>query len=235
MSWKAGKIILVLFGLSVLINLIVVDFWFLKKKQEIAKDFSAEKPPLALPDESGRKGIEEAENEITKDEINLNNLDCTDRYQKLIEERIEEAIAKIPTQTSPKTKVVIPTTTTSDKAKMIYVPSVTEGSTVNTTWTDIVPSEFYFDLNDYPGAKEVRFVAYLQALHGSAKVYARLYDQTNKRGIDYSDLETQSDTYTLVESSKMTIWRGNNKYTVQLRSVNGTQVLLKEAKLKILF
>jgi hypothetical protein len=234
MSPKLGKIILVLFGLSVLINLIIVDFWFLKKKEEIVKDSSAEESPLTLPEEGERKETEEVGEEITEDEVNLNNLSCPEKCQKLIEERIEEAIARIPTQTS-QAKVVIPTTAASDKTKMIYVPLVTEGSTVNTTWTDIVPSEFYFDLNDYPGVKEIRFTAYIQAVQGAAKVYARLYDQTNKRGVDYSDIETQSGNYTLVESSKMTIWRGNNKYTVQLKSLNGTQVLLKDAKLKILF
>lgn len=153
---------------------------------------------------------------------------CVDECQVIIDQKISEALAKLPT-------LVVPTSAPATQVKAVYIPLVTEGTTVNTTWTDINPSEFYFDLADYPGAKEVRFICYLQALHGSAKVYARLYDQTNKRGVDYSDLETQSDSYVRLESSGITIWRGNNKYTVQLRSANGTQVLLKEVKLKVIF
>jgi len=161
---------------------------------------------------------------------------CLDECQKIIDQKISEALAKIPTQKPEKTmSVIVPTSAPATQAKAIYIPLVTEGTTVSTSWVDIVPSEFYFNLADYPGATQVRFICYLQALHGSAKVYARLYDQTNKRAVDYSQLETQNDSYTLLESSGITIWRGNNQYTVQLKSENGTQVLLKEAKLKIIF
>lgn len=235
MNGKTGKIILVFFGLSALINLLIVDLWVLKRKEEIAPDFLPDKPSVTLPVETEKEKLErETLSDITKDEVSLDSFDCSDKCQKLIEDKVRQEIAKIPTQPPAKTLAVVPTVT-GNKNKIVYVPLVTEGTTASTIWSDILPSEFYFDLNDYPGVKEVRFVAYLQAVQGAAKIYARLYDQTNKRGIDYSDIETQSSSYTLVESSKMTIWQGNNRYTVQLKSLNGTQALLKEAKLKIIF
>lgn len=174
--------------------------------------------------------------EIQIEEKNGGSQECSLNCQTLIDQKINEALAKIPTFPPQKTlSLVIPTSAPAIQAKATYIPLVSEGTTVNTTWTDIVPSEFWFDLTDYPAAKEVRFICYLQALHGSAKVYARLYDKTNERAVDYSQVETQSDSYVRLESSGITIWRGNNKYTVQLKSENGTQVLLKEAKLKIIF
>ena len=237
MDLKIGKIFLVFFSVSVLINLVLVDLWVLKRKQEITLDFSADRPAVVLPGETEeKKQGRETLSDLSKDEINLGSWECPGECEKLIEEKVKEAMAKLPTSLPQgQTKVVFPTSPPADKARVVYVPLITEGTTFSTAWTDIVPSEFYFDINDYPGAKEIRFVAYLQAAQGAAKVYARLYDQTNKRGVDYSDIETQSSSYTLIESSKMTIWQGNNKYTVQLKSLNGTQVLLKEAKLKIIF
>ena len=108
------------------------------------------------------------------------------------------------------------------------------GSISSVAWSDIIPSEFYFDLSSYPGAKQVRFEAYLLSVNNDLGA-ARLYDVTNKRGVDSSDIQTTASTFTRVESSGIVIWRGNNKYTVQLHSVNGTEVQLKDAKLKIVF
>lgn len=171
--------------------------------------------------------------------------DCGPACQQTIDEKIKTELAKkapeagqsslsfSPTPTLFPTKV--PQPTSAPKAKIVYIPLASSGSTVSTSWTDIVPSEFYFDLENYPLAKEVRFETYLLALHGSAKVYTRLYDQTNKRGVDYSQLETQSDAFVRLESAPVAIWRGNNQYSVQLRSENGTEVQLKDAKLKIVF
>jgi len=53
--------------------------------------------------------------------------------------------------------------------------------------------------------------------------------------VDYSDLSTANGVFSRLESRAIIIWLGNNKYTVQLRSENGTEVQLKEAKLKIVF
>ncbi|HUV71417.1 MAG TPA: hypothetical protein VMW25_00265 [Clostridia bacterium] len=215
---KVVKVFLVLGFIFLLVNLLVLDyFWFSSKKALTGASFTASLTP---------------------------SLACEEACQETIAEKIKEELAKITPEAgqssvsfSP-TPILWPTkvsVVTEAKAKVVYIPLVSSGSTVSTTWADIVPSEFYFDLSDYPLAKEVKFETYLLALHGSAKVYARLYDQTNKRGVDYSDLETQSPSFVRVESSPIVIWRGNNKYTIQLRSANGTEVQLQEAKLKVVF
>jgi hypothetical protein len=120
-------------------------------------------------------------------------------------------------------------------AKVTYIPITTARSTAIMDWTDANPSDFYFDLVDFPGAKSVRWEVYLQAVNGSGKVFARLYDVTNKRGVDYSELATESNTSVFLRSSDLKIWRGNNLYRVQLKSVNGTEAVLAQARLKIIF
>lgn len=153
----------------------------------------------------------------------------------IISDAVKEEVDKLPliagqSGISPSPKKISPVS----EAKVAYVPLIADGSASSITWVDVVPSEFYFNINDYPGAKEVRFQAFLLSLNNDL-VSARLYDQTNKRGVDFSDLQTASSSFTRIESSGMKIWQGNNKYTIQLRSVNGTQAQLKDAKLKIIF
>jgi hypothetical protein len=170
---------------------------------------------------------------------NLCPLTCQEQFNELLTSSLatfsatrgEEKVEK-PTPTScPKCQVSTP----QPQAKAVYIPLASSGSTVKMDWTDVVPSNFYFDLVDYPGAKSVRFEAYLKALNGSATIYLRLYDDTNKRAVDYSDLSTTSPTFELQTSSPLTIWRGNNLYKIQIKSLNGTEAFFQEARLKILF
>lgn len=229
MFHKVLKIFLILFGVLVVLNLGVLDFFwysgvFLRQSQvKLGQSFGGQ--------ESG--GLEAGESAVAPDS-------CGSICQKTIAEKIQEELEKVSPTAGQSSISLLPKPTackmpTSSQQKVLYIPLATNGETMATSWTDILPSEFYFDLTNYPGAKEVRFEAYLLALHGSALVYARLYDATNKRGVDYSDLSTQNDAFTRLESSAIRIWQGNSKYTVQLRSANGTEVQLKEAKLKILY
>lgn len=120
-----------------------------------------------------------------------------------------------------------------EKAKNIWIPLVSSANTTNTNWTDVTPSDFYFDQEDYPGIKQVVFVAYLRAVDATGPVYARVYDVTNKRGVDNSEISTSSNSYQRFETTALSIWRGNNLYRLQLKSGIGTQVILSEAKLKV--
>ena len=169
----------------------------------------------------------------TKEEEKVATDSCGLVCQEMIEEKIQEELARLPSPAgqSPVPVVSLPA---SGKPKTVYVPLITSGTVASASWTDVVPSEFYFDLVDYPNVKEVRFEAYLLSSNNDM-VYGRIYDQTNKRGVDFSDIQTNSSTFTREESSKITIWRGNNKYTVQLRSVNATLVQIKDAKLKVIY
>ena len=227
---KLPKIFLILFGILITANLLFLD-------RKMFKNWKLE---------IGNEKLEQrarSENKGTNNELALDNKIATDSCglicQKTIAEKIKEELAKIPSPAgqSSVSPVVIKKPTvqpTTNQSRVVYVPLITSGSVSSVSWADVIPSEFYFDLNDYQGAKEIRFQAYILSLNNDL-VTARLYDVTNGRGVDFSDIQTASSTFTRVESSSIKIWRGNNKYTVQLRSVNGTQAQLKDAKLKIIF
>lgn len=209
---KILKILLISFGAIIFLNLAFLD-WRTINNSKIKNQKS--------------KTIEE---QFLIDDNKIATDSCGIICKQTIQEKIAEELNRLPSPAG-QSSVSPP----NGKPKVIYIPLVTEGNSVSTEWVDIMPSEFYFDLTNYPSAKEVRFETYLLALYGSAKVYARIYDATNFRGVDNSELSTQNNSFTRMESSAISIWRGNNKYTVQLRSANGTEVRLREAKLKILY
>lgn len=207
---KGLKIVFVLLGVLVLVNLFFLDWQFFNKREARPAEISnaPEKPAV------------------------VNS--CGEVCESLISQKVIEAVAKITPPVAVITQKAVGASS-SVQTKVAFVPLGTEGAVSSVSFADIIPSEFYFDLENYPGVKEVRFEAYIMALNPGTKIYARLYDQTNKRGVDLSDIQTSSGTYERQESSAVVIWRGNNKYTVQLRSVNGTEVRLKDAKLRIIY
>lgn len=206
---KGLKFVFGLLGVLVLINLFFLDWQLLNQKE-----------------------AKEAETNAVDNPVVANS--CGEACEEIIAGKVNEAVAKI---TPPVAVVTQKVTSVSSgvQTKVAFVPLGAEGAVSSISFADITPSEFYFDLESYPGAKEVRFEAYIMALNPGTKIYARLYDQTNKRGVDMSDIQTSSGTYERQESSGIVIWRGNNKHTVQLRSVNGTEARLKDAKLRIIY
>jgi hypothetical protein len=74
----------------------------------------------------------------------------------------------------------------------------------------------------------------LRSFLGGNKVYARLYDVTNKRAVDFSELWSDSGTSEFKRSVDLAIWRGNNLYRVQAKSSTGTPAYLDSPRLKII-
>lgn len=218
---KIYLILLILFGILLVGNLGYLDYYLAVDKMNTGKRLVREEIKLT---------------ESPSDSVAAE--DCDESCKELITEIVKEEIGQLSFVAGQSGSSPIPRSIPSafsSQAKVVYIPLITSGSTVSMNWVDIVPSEFYFDLSNYPGAKEVRFEAYLMADQGAAKIFSRIYDATNKREVDFSNIETASNTFTRVESSGMKIWRGNNKYTIQLKSLNGTQAFLQDAKLKIIF
>lgn len=163
---------------------------------------------------------------------------CPASCQKLIDQRVEEAVANLTSQLEAlekKLEAVTSTSTSSTSQQPTYIPLVSSAETVSTGWTDVAGSDFRFDPADYPAGATVHYEVNLRAVHGSGLVYTRLYDKTHERGVDFSEHSTNSDSFQYLASNHIAVWQGNNLYRVQIRSSNGTQVELQAAKLKVAF
>lgn len=216
--------------ISVLVVLVMADLVFLNLRFFLS-DFLINKSASVI--------VGVAEEKAVPTPIDFCGPVCKQTIIDEVKREVEKAvlIAGESGTKAPQKNIIISTVPLSKQVKVAYIPLISEGlsTSVTTDWVDVVPSEFDFDLIDYQGVKEVRLNAYLMAVNGSAKVFMRLYDLTNKRGVDYSEIQTQNSEYSFLESSAMKIWKGNNRYKIQLRSVNGNEVRFKDAKLKINF
>lgn len=123
---------------------------------------------------------------------------------------------------------VVPTVTpksvsTSVPTKVRRVSYVTipggGGGTTETNWIDVPGSEFYFDTKDYSGLVEIYLESTMQLINGSGMAYVRLYDATHGIGVQGSDIQTNSNSSTIVVSGKLNPWAGRNLMRIQVRSL----------------
>jgi len=214
-----------------MVNIVVVDVVLVKRKDQKMDTKSEITLPLLG-------------NLIDKDEIAVTPMalpsgvldSCGSVCQQTIAQEVAMAMATVSGEKVVETKTIIKEVTSassSDQANIVYIPIVTTATSTDTDWASVIPSEFYFDLNSYPGAKTVRFTGYLRAVHATGPVYIRLYDDSNNRGVDNSDFSTSDNSSQRFESAPISIWQGNNLYKVQLRSPTAIQAQLSEVKLKI--
>lgn len=133
--------------------------------------------------------------------------------------------AKITTQSQPTLKVT----------KTAYIPLGTTFTTTATDWVDVVDSGVYIDLEkEYGTSATVSWEIYLKVAHGNGQAFARLYDDTNKIAVDFSELLTTNNVAsTLVSSKNLPFWKGRNLYKIQIKSLNSFEVTGSGAKIKV--
>jgi hypothetical protein len=229
--WRYFLIVLVI----VIVNLLVLDIWVAGNRNEKLKIKNEKFNEVEVNGEKQDLTFYPSPTVVSVSPVDI----CGPVCQGKIAEEVSRAIATVSGKEKTE-KLVIreeykgPTIVPIEgKAEVVWIPLVSSANTTNTNWTDVSPSDFYFDQQDYPGAKQVKFVAYLRAVDATGPVYARVYDVTNKRGVDNSEISTSSNSYQRFETGALTIWQGNNLYRLQLKSGIGTQALLSEAKLKV--
>ena len=220
---KISLILISILTILFVANMVILDInWLKSKRSENLSSGGITKPstsditpvPLAIP-------------------ISEN---CTADCNDLIDQKISQAIATISgKETVKETKVVEKTTTTStSQPQVIYVPLGGGGSTTNKEWTDVGNAEVYFNIGDYSNVDRIYFEGFINVKHGNGKAFARLYDVTHGIGVQGSDIYTDSESFSLVESGSLSFWQGKNLYRIQIKSLNGYEASIDSGRIKVI-
>ena len=216
------KILIIGIGVLVVANLLVLDFIGMNQRRgESIPATSAVITPTAFSSPSPTISI----SEITPPD------GCSEECLSYIDQKINQVISGLPTPASQKTFVPAQPASSS---KVAYLTIGGSSSTNSTSWVDIPGTDFYFDLSDYPTATGVRWEISLRSYLAGNFVYARLYDVTNKRAVDFSEQSSDSGTSELKRSPDLSIWRYNNLYRVQGKSSAGCDAYLDSPRLRVI-
>jgi hypothetical protein len=130
-------------------------------------------------------------------------------------------------------KTATTATKTNSVAKESYV-QLTGGSGAGVDFVAVSGSEFWLDTSLYGGSVEVSWQGKIESGGGEEVAgRVRLYDVTNNRGVDYSEMAVSGSSGSSFYSKVMAIWRGQNQYRIEVKSPTGETVKVVSPRLKI--
>lgn len=143
-------------------------------------------------------------------------------------------VAVVPTKVvpDPTNTPVTPTIAKIRRVSYVTIPG-TGGSSLEQSWIDVSGTDFYFDTKDYPGIKEVIFESTMQLVNGSGMAYVRLFDATHGIGVQGSEVQTNSNSITIVQSGQVGFWSGKNLIRVQIKSLTTESAVFNGGRLRI--
>lgn len=106
------------------------------------------------------------------------------------------------------------------KTKEQYV-TLAGGKITGNEWSKIGGSDFTFDGSLYGSSVEVSWQGWIESGYGSV----RLYDSTNHRVVDNSEMNIDSGVRSSFYSKPISIWRGQNQYYIEGKNPHGEMIL----------
>lgn len=209
---KIPKFFLVIFLVFLSVNLVYLD-WLLLSKAEKAKKTG------------GEEAFKEQVEPDSKSECSL----CA----AFVDEKIASAIATVSAalKKSSTVKSAGPQPAAASSIKVTsYLSLGTGGSTQKSDWTRVDGSEFTFDLSEYSGGK-VYWEGNLRSQYTNSRCYARLFDKTNSRAVDFSEQSTDKTDNQYLTSQELMIWFGKLKYQLEIKSLNNVTCYLDSPRL----
>lgn len=103
------------------------------------------------------------------------------------------------------------------------------GSAAGVDWVKVEGSDFTFDQSLYGNVNYVTWQGWMDNGTGSV----RLFDSTNGRGVDGSEMSLSANGKASFYSGNLAIWRGQNQYYIQVKSSAGGMVTISGVRLRI--
>jgi len=132
------------------------------------------------------------------------------------------------------TPTAAPTATPVSKS-VFYIPlsGNTDGSSHD--YSSVESVEVLLDPADFPGYSGMQLEVNIKMSEDVGTAYARLYNQTDGSAISSSEISTTAEKYTLLTSSSFKLPSGRKTYRLQIKSTNGYNIYLQNARLKVSF
>ena len=124
----------------------------------------------------------------------------------------EVKVVEIETIVEKETQTIVQTA-----QKEIFIP-VGTGSTKSNSYTDLPGLEVTIDTNKYSAIESVVFEGSIWVQDGNGKVFAQLYNKTDKHPVWNSEISTSSAVGVLSTSSQINLDNGNKTYQVQAKT-----------------
>lgn len=212
---------LILAALILGANLLLLDFFFVKQKNDLL-DFQTKLTQFTAP-----TSLPVAPTVISSPAAGLVN-SCPQSCLGIITNATKSATVTAPVIKPQSTQSLL-APITPPSVKEFFIPLGTGSLTTLNTWTDIDTTQVSFDTSNYPSISAVYFEAIMHTAQGEVK--ARLYDATTPFIYSGEQVTTTSNTGQLV-SKQVPIRSGLKTYKVQMYTTITTGTL-DQARIRI--
>lgn len=214
---RTMRIGFVVLTVSVLMNLVVLDFWVISNK------------PIEqiIQRESGSVSKESAQCPAS----------CISEIREATSS-VKQTVAAPASKKSLETSSSVTSTTvstpvqTGSSVKEFIIP-FGGGSNSSEDWEDVAGLQAYVDSTKYGSIKSVVFEATMRIPTGNQTAYVRLYNATDKHPVWLSEMSLEGGTPKLLTSQALTLPSGNKLYQVQMKTQLKFQAILDQARLRI--
>ena len=137
------------------------------------------------------------------------------------------SVKKAPTPAAAKTAVNV-----SSQTKEFFVP-FGSGSNATSDWEDVPGLKAYIDSTKYSSIKNVVFEASVRIPTGNETAYVRLFNETDKHPVWFSEVSLDGGEAKLLISNPITLDSGNKLYKVQMKTSLKFNAILDQARVHI--
>lgn len=120
----------------------------------------------------------------------------------------------------------------SKQYRELYI-TIGSGSSKSHQWDALEGVEVNIDTNKYPKILEAYFQVSLRIPTANGEVFSKLYNETEKHDVWFSEITSQGSEAKLKEA-KINLSSGPNSYRVYLKSSLEAEALLDQARIKII-
>lgn len=114
-----------------------------------------------------------------------------------------------------------------------FFVSFGSGSNATSDWEDVAGLKAYIDSTKYSSIKTVVFEASVRIPTGNEAAYVRLFNETDKHPVWFSDVSLEGGEAKLLVSSFISLDQGNKLYKIQMKTSLKFTAILDQARIHI--
>jgi len=169
---------------------------------------------------------QQAETVASAVEQEVNAIDSCD--EACVLSIVQQELSKQAKTTQPTVSKTATTTTAPKTEEVNLAGGTTKGSGwLRVTGTTIIDTALYGEL------VSATWQGWVDNVSASGKVRVRLYDLTNARVVDGSEVEVNTQGRASFFSAPLSIWRGQNEYVIEILADSGGEVEVSGALMKL--
>jgi hypothetical protein len=214
------KILIFIIGAIIVLNLVYIDIFVFNDVNQIKKELAAASLTPDYPNQTCPNSC-------------LSQIHQATISSRTVSPTIAQVTPSASLKNSPTPINAHIVTALTSQAKELFIP-LGNGTNSSEDWEDVMGLKVSIDSSNFPSVKSIVFEASVNIPTGNEVAYVRLFNETDKHPVWYSDVSLEGGIPQLLTSKPITLDSGNKIYKVQMKTSLKYQAILTQARIHII-